>query len=239
MRVAIEQLSKWFGRVHALDALSFELPPGSLVAIIGANGAGKSTLLRCLAGIAVPDSGEIRYDGERFLRERLDLRKRLGFLPDFPAVFAHLSVLHHLGMVASLYGVDPTGIEDRGVSLLRRFDLLPLAEVKAGTLSRGQLYKTALTALALVDPELWLLDEPFASGMDPDGIGAFREIAGDALARGRTILYSTQLLDIAERFSHRVVVLDRGKLAAFDEVRTLGGDGALGALFRRLREERS
>ncbi len=238
MRVATDRLSKSFDSVVALEDVSLELAPGSLVAIVGANGAGKSTLLRCLAGVAVPDGGEIRYDGERFVRARLDLRKRLGFLPDLPASFDGLSLLRNLGIVLSLYDADPAAIEERTVALLREFDLLPLAEVMAGTLSRGQRYKAALAALALADPELWLLDEPFASGMDPDGIRAFRRIAREATGRGRTILYSTQILDLAERFSDRVAVLDRGRLAAFDTVGALGGDGALGALFDRLRDGR-
>ncbi len=238
VRVSLDRLSKSFGPVRALDAISLDLEPGSLVAILGANGAGKSTLLRCLAGIAVPDGGTIRYDGERFLRARLDLRRRLGFLPDFPALFAAMSVLRHLGMVASLYGADQEGLDLRAATLLGEFDMLPLAEARTGTLSRGQRYKAALVAHALVDPELWLLDEPFASGMDPDGIRAFRSIARDAVARGRTVLYSTQLLDLAERFSDRVVVLDRGRLAAFDTVEALGGLGVLDTLFQRLRDER-
>ncbi len=244
MRIALERLSKSFGPLRALDEVTLEIEPGRLVALLGANGAGKTTLLRCLAAIAVPDGGMILYDGQVFRRGRIDLRRRFGFLPDFPPVYAEMSVVRHLGMVCSLYGVDAAGLEDRAVKLLRDLDLLPLAEMPAGTLSRGQLYKTALAGLALVDPELWLLDEPFASGMDPHGISVLKELVRDAAARGRTILYSTQLLDVAERFSDQVVVIDRGRLAAFDTVEALrekggGKDGVLEALFRRLREERA
>ncbi len=242
MRIGLERLSKSYGRLKALDELTLDLEPGQVVALLGANGAGKTTLLRCLAGIAAPDGGMILYDGQVFRRERLDLRRRFGFLPDFPAVYPEMTVLRHLGMVLRLYGTEPAGIEERVLRLLRDLDLLPLAEMPLGTLSRGQLYKAALATLAAVDPELWLFDEPFASGMDPNGITVFKDLARDAASRGRTVVYSTQLLDIAERLSDRVVIIDRGRLAAFDSVDALrakagGKDGVLEALFRRLREE--
>ncbi len=243
MRIGLERLSKSYGRLRALDEVSLPLEPGQIVALLGANGAGKTTLLRCLAGIAAPDAGRILYDGEAFHRGRLDLRRRLAFLPDFPPFYPEMTVLRHLGMVLRLYGTDPAGLEEKVVRLLRNLDLLTLSGMPLGSLSRGQAYKTALATLAAVDPELWLFDEPFASGMDPNGITVFKDLARDAAARGRTVVYSTQLLDLAERFSDRVVIIDRGRLAAFDTVDALraragGKDGVLEALFRQLWEQR-
>jgi ABC-type multidrug transport system ATPase subunit len=243
MRIGIERLSKSYGRLRALDELSLVLEPGQVVALLGANGAGKTTLLRCLAGLAAPDGGRILCDGEAFRRGRIDLRRRLAFLPDFPPFYPEMNVLRHLGMVLRLYGADPSGLEERVVRLLRSLDLLTLAGMPMGALSRGQAYKAALASLVAVDPELWLFDEPFASGMDPNGITVFKDLARDAASRGRTVVYSTQLLDLAERFSDRVVIIDRGRLSAFDTVEALraragGKDGVLEAIFRRLREER-
>ena len=132
-------------------------------------------------------------------------------------------------------------MEERVLELLQDFDLLPLALRPVNSLSRGQAYKTALVALLAVDPELWLLDEPFASGMDPQGIDAFKRHARAAANRGRTIIYSTQLLDVAERFSDRVCVINKGELHAFDtlanlRIAALDKDNVLEEMFRRLRE---
>ena len=118
--------------------------------------------------------------------------------------------------------------------------MLPLAESPLATLSRGELYKAALVAVLAVDPEVWMFDEPFASGMDPHGLTAFRRLARDAAARGRTILYSTQILDVAERFADAVCVLHRGKVRAFGAIEALrqpAGDveGTLESLFAELR----
>lgn len=228
-----------------MDRVSFLVEPGGIIAILGVNGAGKTTLLRALAGVVAPDSGSISFDGERFHRGRIDLRMRSGFLPDYPLGFGHVTVLRHLGMMLNLYHADAPGCETRVTHLLRNFDLLPLIDTQLNSLSRGQLYKTGLATLMAVDPELWLIDEPFASGMDPNGISFFKREARSAAARGRIVLYSTQILDIAESFSSRVCVLDHGELRFFAPVQELvptgsrGDGGILEDLFRRLREEPS
>jgi ABC-type multidrug transport system ATPase subunit len=243
MRIALKDASKSYGPLVALDRLSLEIEPGQIVALVGPNGAGKTTLLRCLAGLAALDRGTITYDGEVFHRGRIELRRRLAFLPDFPCLFPEMSVLRHIGMTLRLYGADGDGAEERVLGRLRDFDLLTLAEMPVGTLSRGQAYKAALAAVLAVDPELILLDEPFASGMDPNGIISLKSIVRDASKRGRTVIYSTQLLDVAETLADRVGVIDQGNLRAYagiDELRDRGGgkDGVLEALFKKLREER-
>ena len=242
MHVAVELLTKRFDRVLALDAVSFQVEPGRIVAVLGANGAGKTTLLRCLAGILSPTKGSVCYDGEVLRRNRLDLRRRFGFLADSPFMSGGMTPIQHVSMVLRLYGADHEGVERDVVDLLRQFDLLPLAEGSVKTLSRGQWYKAALVALLAVDPEVWLVDEPFASGMDPRGIAAFRQRAQEAVGRGRTVIYSTQILDVAERFSDLVAILHQGKLVAFDSLDGLGGrihreDDVLEEIFANLRPE--
>jgi ABC-type multidrug transport system ATPase subunit len=240
MKIELRSVSKAYGRVQALDRVSVDIAPGQIVALLGANGAGKTTLLRCLAGIAAPDGGAIMYNDEQFHRDNIELRRRLTFLPDFPVVFYEMTVLRHIGMVLRLYGVQDEGLEQRVLDLLRQFDLLTIAENPMNSLSRGQIYKAALVALIATDPELWLLDEPFASGMDPHGINAFKDHARAAARAGRTVIYSTQILDVVEKFSDCVCILQKGEVRAFDSVVLLersGQSGGLDDIFRQLREE--
>jgi ABC-type multidrug transport system ATPase subunit len=190
-----------------------------------------------------PGDGQVFYDDEPFHRERLDLRRRLHLLPDFPFFFQDHTVLQHLGLVLRVYQKDGAGLEERVLDLLRDFDLLPLTHKRLPTLSRGQAYKAALVTLMAVDPELWLLDEPFASGMDPHGIDAFKVRTREAVRCGRTVIYTTQLLDLAERFADRVCILHEGAVRIFstlDALRTQasGSTGALEQVFRQLRSER-
>jgi ABC-type multidrug transport system ATPase subunit len=239
MNIAVNGLTKRFAGVAAIDDLSLEIEPGRIVALLGANGAGKSTLLRLLAGVLAPSAGSIEYDGQLFRRDRIDLRKRFAFIPDTPAVFPEHSPIRHIGMCLRLYEAHRAGVEELVVTLLREFDLLPVAESPLGSLSRGQMYKAALAGLIVVDPEVWLLDEPFASGADPRGLAAFRRYASKAAGRGATIIYTTQILELAESFSDEVIILAGGRVHAHDSIAGLrarlgGADQALERIFADL-----
>jgi ABC-2 type transport system ATP-binding protein len=241
MNIELRAVSKSYRAIHALDRVTMEIAPGQIISVLGTNGAGKSTLLRCLTGIASPDTGDIYFDGEPFRRDRLDLCSRVYLMPDFPFLFWGQSVVRNIGIILRLYGADTAGSEDRVLQLLREFDLLPLALRPVNALSRGQLYKAGLTAMLAADRDVWLLDEPFASGMDPHGIDVFKHHARESAARGRTIIYTTQILDIAERFSDRVCLIHRGEIRAFDSLEVLRAratdkDNVLEEMFRRLRE---
>jgi ABC-type multidrug transport system ATPase subunit len=242
MNIELRDVCKNFGKFPALHRISLEIAPGQIVALLGSNGAGKTTLLRSLAGIVGLTRGAVLYDGKPFDRGQMDRRKRFFFLPDSPFVLEEWTPLDYLGCVARLYQVEPNGLEEKAMALLRDFDLLPSAEIPFENMSRGHRYKAALVALVAVDPEVWLLDEPFASGVDPHGINALKRHARAAAERGRTIVYSTQILEIAERFSDRVCVIHKGEVRAFESVEELKLDagfetGVLDEIFDRLREE--
>jgi ABC-type multidrug transport system ATPase subunit len=229
MRIRIEKVSKEFDRVWALEEVTLELDPGQVVGVLGANGAGKTTLLNCLAGIVAPSSGRIYYDGEVFHRGKMELRRRLMFLPDFPMAFARMSVLQHIAMCVRLYE-RPEPNAENVARILDQLNILVFAGMPMGTMSRGQLYKAGLAALLVIDPELWILDEPLASGMDPMGIAYFKREAKEAAARGRTVVYTTQILEIAEKFSDRICVLDHGGLRLNGKAGELWGGEGKGSL---------
>jgi ABC-type multidrug transport system ATPase subunit len=243
MRITIDGVTKSFGHLKALEDVSLGIEPGQIVALLGPNGAGKTTMLRMLSGILSPDKGQVFYDDETFNRGRMDLRRRLFFLPDTPAAYATMTPVKHAGMVFRLYRFDGEGIEEEVTRVFRDLDILPHANIPLSCLSRGQVYKTVLTPLLVCSPELWLLDEPFASGMDPNGLIAFKRYAREARDAGRTIIYSTQILEVNEGFCDRVCVIHKGRIEAYatmDELkqRVGSGDDALSELFQQLREER-
>ena len=241
MKIELRGVLKSYRSIRALDHVSLEIAPGQIVSLLGPNGAGKTTLLRCLAGIAVPEKGAVYFDDQEFRRDRLDLRRRLHILPDFPFHFWPASVLRNIAIVLRLFEADGPGVEKQVLDLLGEFDLLPLALRPVVSLSRGQAYKAAMIAMIAADRDIWLLDEPFASGMDPHGIDAFKTRARSAAARGRIVIYTTQLLDVAERFSDRVCVIHKGEIRAFDtldRLRETAQDktNVLAGIFRQLRE---
>lgn len=214
MHLDLRHVTKSYDALRALDDFSLTVAPGTIVAVIGLNGAGKTTLLRSLAGLVAPTRGEIILNSQPYRRDCLPLRREIFFLPDFPVLFAQHTPLQHLSLLLRVYERDPAGLEDTLIGLLRDFDLLAVAETPVGHLSRGQVYKVALAALVAVRPSLWLLDEPFASGLDPQGLAMLKHHARAAAAAGATVLYSTQILEIAEKFSDLLCVIDRGQLRA-------------------------
>jgi ABC-2 type transport system ATP-binding protein len=241
MKIELRGVLKLYRSVRALDHVSLEIAPGQIISLLGPNGAGKTTLLRCLTGISVPDKGGVYFDDQEFRRDQLEVRRRMYFMPDFPLLFWDQSVLRNISIVLRLFEADQPGVEEKVLSLLNDFDLLPLALRPLNSLSRGQAYKSGLVAMLALDRELWLLDEPFASGMDPQGINAFKQHVRAAAARGRTIIYSTQLLDVAERFSDRVCIIHKGEVLHFDTLAALreraqDKDNVLEEMFRNLRE---
>jgi ABC-type multidrug transport system ATPase subunit len=165
------------------------------------------------------------------------------FLPDFPPFIESHTVLEHLVLLLRAYGRDDAVDDARIIALLHDLDLLPHAESAVAELSRGQRYKTALAALLLIRPEVWLLDEPFASGMDPQGMHLLKQHARQAANDGACVVYTTQILEIAERFCDDLLVIDHGRVAqrfVQDELRTFPseGPGSLGDRLSRFREKR-
>lgn len=242
MHVQLSGVSKKFGATTALAGVSLDLRPGEIVAVIGLNGAGKTTLLSCLAGLLAPTRGTILFEGQPFKRDRLDVRRRLLFVPDQPVMFGDDTLIDHVASLLKIYERPTAGAERRIVELLREFDVLALAEAPLGTLSRGQFYKCGLVGLLAVAPELWLLDEPFASGMDPHGLAALRRHARAAADAGATIVYSTQILEVAQRFCDRLLVLNHGELArefSATELSAADASGQLDSLLESFRERRA
>jgi ABC-type multidrug transport system ATPase subunit len=238
MHIRLEKVAKHYGRAWALEGVSATFEPGQIISILGANGAGKTTLLCTMAGIVAPSFGKVLYDGQPFHRGKLALRQRLMFLPDQPMMFARMSILQHIAMCIHLYKA-PEPNPERVVEILRHLDILSLATTPAGALSRGQVYKASLAALFVVDPELWILDEPFASGMDPNGIICFKKEAAEAAKRGRIVFYTTQILEIAERFSDRICVLENGEIRMngnAEQLKAAAGRESLEDLFMALRD---
>lgn len=252
MHIRTENLRKKYGWVTALDGVSLEVQPGQILAILGTNGAGKTTLLNALAGVVLLDSGNVFFDSELWTPARGDLRQRLAFIPDLLPVPAHWTPLRFISTTLKLYGMETAPFEhppstqgsppsetlpDRVLAVLEKLDLLDVAGWRIGKLSRGQIYKSVLAAFLVADPEVWLLDEPFASGMDPRGLNCFKEYSREATNRGRTIIYTTQIIEVAEKFSDRFCVMDRGKVKACGLPHELRTDSSFSDLITELREQ--
>ena len=237
MKIKLCGLCKRYGTEDVLDSIETELEPGKLVSLVGSNGAGKSTLMKLLSTLHAPTSGHILFDGEILQRDRIDLRAKLYYLEDSP-FFLSDSPIDHICLSAALFNRPLDGLKQNIIEWLRQFDLLDMAEKPISTMSRGQRYKVAFIALLAANPELWLLDEPFAAGVDPTGISAIKRNLNKVVGAGATVIYSTQIVELAESFSDQVWVLHKGRLKIDMQTKELDGvteTYGLAGVFEQLR----
>jgi ABC-2 type transport system ATP-binding protein len=243
MQIELQQVTKVLGGYKVLDEIDLTLASGQVVSILGANGAGKTTLIHLLAGLYLPTSGRVLLNEQVLTRRCTDLTRKLHFLTDFSPIPLNHSPIQYILSATEMYGVNNKKADERIVDLLAEFDLLTIADLPSRSLSRGQRYKATLVALLVIDPEIWILDEPFTSGMDPLGLNSLRRHVRVARDRGRLIVFSTQLVELARELADRVCVLADSKIAAFDVPSALQQSDkhspGLNALLQQLSEVRN
>jgi ABC-2 type transport system ATP-binding protein len=219
--LSVHGLTKRFGGKTAIDDLSFTVERGEIVGLLGPNGAGKSTTFACLAGLARPDAGMIRFDG-RLLES--DRGRTVAVIPETPDVYPMLTVWEHLVFVARLCRLD-AGWEGRGEALLTRFGMLDERDTVGNALSKGMRQKTLIAATVLAGTPVLLLDEPMI-GLDPRGQRELREMLTELRAGGTALMISTHQLESAAALSDRIIVLNHGKLIVSGTIEELRANNA-------------
>lgn len=236
----VENLVKRYGSFVAVDGVSFGVEPGEIVGLLGPNGAGKTSVMRCIAGILQPTAGRILINGYDLALDQASAKQGMAFVPEVPSLYDLLTVREHLRFVAMCYDREER-YATMGDSLLAKYDLLEKADAFVATLSKGMKQKLAVACAFIHDANVLLLDEPLI-GIDPRGAHEFKQELVRAKQEGCSILISTHLLDTAERFCDRVIILARGRVVeegTLDELRTRSSmEGAtLEEVFLRLTEE--
>jgi ABC-2 type transport system ATP-binding protein len=217
MALEIDRVTKRYGSTLALDEIEFAVPRGEIFGFLGSNGAGKTTTMRICLGIIPADAGEIRWEGT--LAAELP-RRTWGYLPEERGLYPRLTVLDQLVYFAELYGERPDEARRDALHWLARFRISELADRRAEELSKGNQQKVQFIAAILHDPDVLLMDEPF-TGLDPVNVGLLREAFAELRERGRTIVFSTHQMELAEALCQSVAIIDRGRLVAGGSVRAL------------------
>jgi ABC-2 type transport system ATP-binding protein len=200
-------VTKLFGEFKAVDDVSFSLSAGSICGFLGPNGAGKTTTIRMILEIIRPTRGEIRVLGRP---SALSVRERIGYLPEEKGLYKKMKAWAVIAYFATLKGLSRSAAKRRAHELLERYGLGDFADKPTEALSKGMAQKVQVLASIAHDPEFVILDEPF-SGLDPVNQGVMEEIIRDMVARNRTVLFSTHVMQHAERLCDRIVLLARGR----------------------------
>jgi ABC-2 type transport system ATP-binding protein len=236
--ISVSRLTKRYSSQLAVEALSFDIPAGQIVGFLGPNGAGKSTTLKMLTGMIEPTSGSATICGFDLARETIEVKRHVGFVPESGAVFESLTGLEYLTMVAALYAIP----EDAAVARIRQFiaffDLSfeTLTEKLLGAYSKGMRRKVVITSALLHNPPVVFFDEPL-DGLDANAAVGFKALIQTLAREGKTIVYSSHILDVVERVCDRVIIIDKGKLLLDgkpDELVASHHSGTLEKLFTQL-----
>ncbi len=205
--VALDNVRKCYDHFVAVDSLSLEIRAGSVYGLLGPNGAGKTSTIRMMIGITVPDSGAIRLFGENFRRAHLD---HVGYLPEERGLYKRMKLLDHLVFLAELKGVPAADATRKAAFWCERLELGAWMGKKIEELSKGMQQKAQFIAALLHDPELLILDEPFA-GLDPANAVTLKDVLLEMKQAGKTILFSTHRMDQVERLCDAICLIDHGK----------------------------
>jgi ABC-2 type transport system ATP-binding protein len=209
--IETEQLTRCYGSLTAVDALSIRVEPGQVLGLLGPNGAGKSTAMRMIAGFLVPTSGTARVCGHDVSREPLKAKRALGYLPEGAPSYGEMTVREFLQFIVRMRGLKAEAGR-RFDAVVQQLQLEEVLELCIDTLSKGLRRRVGLAQAILHDPPVLMLDEP-TDGLDPNQKHAVRQLI-DVMARDRTILISTHLLEEVHALCNRVVIIARGKLLA-------------------------
>ncbi len=236
----VENLSKRFGGMLAVDDLTFAVGGGEIVGLLGPNGAGKTTTIRCVASLLQPTSGHILLNGHDVSDDPVSAKRALAFVPEVPNPYEMLTVMEHLRFVAAAYGMEEELVHAE--EILTRLDLWEKKNDLGASLSKGMRQKLACACAFIHRAQVFCFDEPLI-GLDPKGMRELKSMMMERRAQGNAMLISTHMLDTAERLCDRVIILKRGRLVAEGTVAELkerlqsSGDASLEDLFLELTEE--
>jgi ABC-2 type transport system ATP-binding protein len=235
----LRHVCKRFRGFPAVDDVSFSVRPGQITGYLGPNGSGKSTTMKMMVGLIETTSGKILFDGEPIDRDLIAYKRRIGYVPEEPHLYSHLSGLEYLVMVAQLRNLPRKRAVDRIEGLLRLFSLHGSRHAAIAAYSKGMRQKVLLSAALMHNPDLLLLDEPF-SGLDVGTGLVLRSLIQELASRGKAVLFSSHELETVEHVCSHVVILNRGKIVADDSIerlRTLMAVPTLEGIFSQLAVE--
>jgi len=213
-------VTKKYTGIPVVSGVNFVANRGEITGYLGPNGSGKSTTLKMITGLIEPSEGEILFNGEPIGRDRIAHKQRLGYVPEEPHLYPHLSGAEYLEMVGQLRGLPERSLTEKIDGFLRLFSLYGDRHVPLGSYSKGMRQKVLLSAALLHNPDLILLDEPF-SGLDVNAALVLRDLMSELAARRKVVVFSSHEMETVERVCSRVVILHKGRVVANDSIQQL------------------
>ena len=236
--IRLQQLAKSYGDQPAVRGIDLEIPTGQLVGLLGPNGAGKSTTIKMLTGMLLPTSGTAQVEGHDIVREPLEVKRLVGYVPESGALFEALTAREYLRFVAALYRIPEGEADARIARFAAFFDLSDsdLASKPLSAFSKGMRQKVVITSALLHNPKTVFFDEPL-NGLDANAALSFKTLITSLARDGKTIVYCSHILDVVERVCERVIIIHEGRIVAdgtTQQLREQAGEPTLERVFNKL-----
>lgn len=211
--IRVRDLHYSYGKTPAVRGLGFDVAAGEVLGLLGPNGAGKSTTVKVLTGMLAPQQGSVSVAGFDVVTEPMEVKRRVGYVPESGALYDALTPNEYFRFIALLYRLEPEAIEPRVDELMRMFELHEMRGARMVTFSKGMKQKVLIVSALLHAPDVLILDEPL-NGLDANATLVFKELLRGLAAQGRSILFSSHLLDVVERLCTRLVIVSEGRAIA-------------------------
>ena len=221
MKLVVKNLKKNFEKKEVLKDINFEFEKGKIYGLLGRNGAGKTTTIRMITGILNMDEGDILIDGKSIKKEPLAAKKNFGFVPDSPDMFLKLKGIEYLMFMADVYDVPQNKRKEKIEELTKKFEIYNQLNNQIQSYSHGMRQKIVICGALLSEPKNWILDEPM-TGLDPKSSFDLKEMMREHAKSGKTVFFSTHILEVAEKLCDRVGIINKGKLVfvgTFEEMK--------------------
>jgi ABC-2 type transport system ATP-binding protein len=234
--ICIKDLSKWYGNKQVLKNITLNIYPGQVLGYIGPNGAGKSTTVKILCGLLSGFEGSVTVNGVDLRQNPLAVKRMIGYVPELAELYEVLTAVEFLELVAGLYGLEPALASDRIIKMLTAFGLENNMHQRMDTFSKGMRQKVLLVSGLIHNPDILILDEPL-SGLDANSVIIIKELISKLAAEGKTIFYCSHMMDVVEKVSDRIVLINNGEIVAdgsFEELKASKGEASLENIFAQL-----
>ncbi|MDM5328757.1 ABC transporter ATP-binding protein [Neobacillus sp. CF12] len=234
--LSLKNLKKNYGTNEVLKGIDLSVNRGQIIGYIGPNGAGKSTTIKILLGLEGNYSGKVEVFGEEITDTSIDYKRKIGYVPEIAELYDNLTAHEYLTFIGELYGLDYGAADEKAQKLMEIFGLEEVYFSRISSYSKGMRQKVLIISSLLHNPDLLFLDEPL-SGLDANSVMIFKEIMAQLAAQGKTIFYSSHIMDVVEKISNRIILINDGKIVAdgsFNELKEQNKEGTLEQIFNQL-----
>ena len=231
--IEIKNVTKKYGDKTAISNISFNVNDGEIFAFIGHNGAGKTTLIKSIVGIHEFDEGDILINGKSIKQNPIECKKDMAYVPDNPELYENMKAIDFINFICDMYEVDESARENNIKKYAQMFEIEDSLNETINSFSHGMKQKVALIAALSHNPKILVMDEPFV-GLDPKAVFDVKEVMNEMIREGKTIFFSTHILDVAEKLCSRVAIIKKGELIKVGSMDEIKGDASLEKVFLEL-----